>query len=87
MEKTIETPFDSGSFPKSVLLQDSHDLADSYCGKCQRPAEEWTRILGFHPAGSRPCAMFQAELFCSDCMPESYSVEGWLVRTLDDSRI
>lgn len=62
----IETPFDSGDSPKSVLVQ-GDDIAETYCDQCLRKCEDW-------PKGDYgvPAAMFQAALYCADCMPLAY---------------
>ena len=60
----IEAPFDSDDYPKSVLL--GEDIADAYCDTCLRPAQTWSNRFG------APAAMFQAAIYCPDCMPLAY---------------
>lgn len=65
----IEAPFDSGDYPKSVLVQGDDISADTTCDECQRPAEEWPAVRG---GWGVPAAMYQAALYCAGCMPLAY---------------
>lgn len=77
--REIDTPFDSGDYPKAVLLTDYlGDIRGTTCGQCGQLAEDW-------PKGDYgvPAAMFQASLYCADCMPLSYAeYNGERVSTL-----
>ena len=75
----IDAPFDSGDYPASVLLQTGGDMALSYCDQCHAGAYDWpTPYRHF----GKPGAMYQAALYCADCMPQSYDADGQLVQTL-----
>jgi hypothetical protein len=64
----IAAPFDSGDYPKSVLIQ-GDDIADTECGQCLRPCDEWPRVsYGW----GVPAAMYAADLYCASCLPYSY---------------
>lgn len=77
---TIESPFDSGDYPASVLVQ-GDDIALTQCDTCGRACEDWPD-LGQHSAGGKPGAMYQAALYCADCAPASYDDAGQRVDTL-----
>lgn len=80
---TIEAPFDSGDFPKSILLP-GDDLYDTRCGgfSCNAHVSDWPDA-GAQSAGGKPGAMYQADIYCSDCLPISYDeYTGKRVRTL-----
>lgn len=66
--RRIEAPFDSDEYPKSVFIQ-GDDLDLSYCDQCLRRADDWPGRVGIGVPG----AMYQAALYCSECMPKSYS--------------
>ena len=70
---------DSSEVPVAVFVA-GDDMDDSWCDKCRQPAADWPRVASYHPCG-RPGAMFQAALYCADCMPRSYDSEGSEVRT------
>lgn len=55
----------------AVLLQ-GDDLLETNCGQCHKPAEEWSRNPSYHPL-SRPGAMGDGDIYCSDCADYSYS--------------
>jgi hypothetical protein len=77
----VEAPVDSGDYPVSVLIQ-GDDIQLTTCGQCGRHADNWPG----RQFGAFPGAMFQAELYCADCMPASYDpYEGDRVSTLTGS--
>ena len=70
----VEAPFDSGDFPKAILVA-GDDVAATACGECGAPAEEWPRDRqGYHP-GCWPGVMYQADLYCTACFPFAYDEE------------
>ena len=75
---------DSDEVAVAVLLQ-GDDVSESYCGECHERAEDWPRLASYHPC-SRPGAMFQAELYCSRCMPLAYDESGSQIRTFCGTR-
>ena len=77
MPQRIEAPFDSYDYPKAVL--ESDDEEDTVCGHCGRKVEDWPQ--GDAP-GYAPAALYQADLYCPDCIPYSYDeTTGELVST------
>ena len=80
----IESPFDSDDFPKSVLIQDGDDRADTHCDDCGRHGDDFPRSSST-PIGV-PAAMFKAAIYCADCLPFSYSESGERVSTLTGDR-
>lgn len=76
----IDAPFDSGDFPKSVLVNiDDGDTCGGF--PCAAHVSDWPR--GNALSSHRPAAMFQADLYCADCMPLSYDeTTGERVSTL-----
>jgi hypothetical protein len=80
LRKVVDAPVDSDEYPVSVFVT-GDDMEITRCDDCSRPAEEWDRAAGYHPLG-RPGAMFHAELYCADCLLESYDPHtGALVNT------
>ncbi len=69
---------DSGSNPMNALLTDPAEIYTSNCGNCSHPAEDWPKSN----FGSRPCAIYQADIYCADCQAFSYTDEGIAVWTL-----
>lgn len=72
MNKVPEPPLDSDEFPINVLVQ-FDDIEETYCDECRRHATEfptWGLAYGY------PAAMYQAAIYCSDCMPESFNAES-----------
>ena len=68
---------DSGDTPIAVLLQGDEVSQETRCGSCGDGALDWPFGWGF--ASVRPAAMFQAELFCADCMPYAFDPDGAIV--------
>ena len=80
LARRIEAPFDSGDYPKGILLNQD-EVDSSYCDTCGAPAEEWAD--NYPSVGGRPCAIFAAALYCATCQPYSYEENnGLLMHTL-----
>jgi hypothetical protein len=78
--RQIDAPFDSGDYPKSVLVQ-GDDIYTTWCAgfPCAMRADDWPGATSLYAPG----AMFQAELYCADCIPLSYcEYDGNRVDTL-----
>jgi hypothetical protein len=66
---TIQAPFDSDEFPKSVLIQ-SDDIGETNCDECLCAGEDFPKSVG--SMGTVPAAMYRAAIYCANCMPKSY---------------
>lgn len=86
----VPAPVDSGDHPVSVLLTGDDlgtytddlgvELPRTNCGQCSMAASDWPRSTNAH--GS-PGAMFNADLYCANCLRESYNPDtGQRVNTL-----